>query len=126
MTFESELLALLQAQSSLTDLVADRVFPVHELGGTPPGRPYVAYLVVFAEPRNTLDGPGDISKVRLQVDCYADDFDTAAALGRALQAAIPSAGGTLHGLCINAGQDFFESDVRLYRRMLEFSLFHRT
>ena len=124
MTFESDLYAELSSDAGVAALVSDRIWPSHASDGT--ARPYIVYSPVFHGGIYALEGDADLSQVRLQVDCYADDPDTAASVALAVIAAIPETG---RPICRSAhsNQDLgIEPGTRLFRRLLEFSIFHRS
>lgn len=124
MSFETEWYSMLNV-AGVTALVGDRIIPVHEAEGT--SAPYVAWQRIATNPANVLEGTTPLSnRVRVQVDCYAEDFDSSIELAAAVRAAVPGYGGTLHGLCINEFDLGFEVQARLFRRVLEFSMFHRS
>lgn len=124
MSFESDLYSALMASAGLTALVSDRVEPSHASKGATP--PYVVYTPIFNDERYDLDGPGGLAHVRLQVDCYAEDADAAAAIARAVIAAVPSTGWPLHKTA-HSNQDLgLEAETRLYRRLVELSIVHRS
>lgn len=121
MSFESDLYAELSGDVDLIALVSDRIYPSHAAEGT--AFPFVVYTPIFNEAIYSLGGSGDMAKVRLQVDCYAENPDTAAEIARAVIAAIPESG-DLHRAS-HSNQDLgLEEDTRLFRRMIEFSIFH--
>ena len=122
MSFESDLYAVLSGAAGLTALVGARIVPSHEPS---PVAPYVVYTPVFGGNLYVLSGASDMERVRVQVDCYAEDTDTAAAIALAVIAAIPQTG----SFCRtgHSNQDLgLEENTRLYRRMCEFSIFRRT
>lgn len=123
MSFESDLYAELSGDAGLTALVSDRIYPSHASEGAE--APYVVYAPIFNEAIYALEGAGNMSKVRLQVDCYAEDPDEAASVARAVIAAIPESGALLRAS--HSNQDLgLEEGTRLFRRLLEFSIFHRS
>jgi hypothetical protein len=122
MTFESDLYAALSGAAGLTALVGNRISPSHD---QTPTAPYVVFTPIYGESFYTLAGASTMTRVRLQVDCYADHPDTAASIAEAVIAAIPQSG-FLHRSS-HSNQDFgMEEETRLFRRMVEFSVFHRS
>jgi hypothetical protein len=122
MTFEADLYAALSGAAGLTALVENRIGPSHD---QTPTAPYVVYTPIFGESFYTLAGASSMTRVRLQVDCYADHPDTSAAIAEAVIDAIPQSG-ALHRAS-HSNQDLgMEEDTRLFRRMVEFSIFHRS
>lgn len=124
MTLESDFYAVLAANSSLTAIVGDQIWPSHASDGAT--APFVVYGPVFHEAIYALGGAGDLSRARMQVDCYAEDPDVAASIALAVIAALPESGRPIHRAG-HTNQDLgLEEGTRLFRRMVEFSLFHRT
>ena len=123
MSFETDLYAELSGDAGLGALVGERISPSHQSEGSV--APYVVYTPIFDDTRYDLDGDTDLRKVRLQVDCYADDPDEAMAIADAVIAAIPVTGFPLHRTAHSEQDLGLEPDTRLFRRMLEFSIFHR-
>lgn len=123
MSFETDLYAALSGNAPLAALVSDRIGPSHAAEGVAP--PYVVYTPIYNEARYDLEGATGVSKVRLQVDCYSEDVDQAAAIALAVIEAIPETGWPLHRTG-HADQDLgLEPGTRFFRRLVEFSLFHR-
>ena len=130
MSFETDLYAVLSVDAGLVALVGDRIEPSHSGAPIPDVngeiQPYVVYTPIFNEERYDLDGEGGLARVRLQVDCWAQHHDTAAEVARAVIAAIPVTGFPLHRTD-HSNQDLgFEEGTRLYRRLIEFAVFHRS
>lgn len=123
MSNESAFRTLL-ASAAVTALVSDRIFPV--LAEQSCTRPYIVYSRASSDPQNSLGGfTAALERIRWQVDCYAETFDSAIAIAAAVRAAVAAGGSGIQGICINE-LDFFEDDTRLFRRLVEFSVFHRS
>jgi hypothetical protein len=121
MTFESDLYAALAGSAGLSALVADRISPSHE---QQPVAPYVVYTPIFSDSLYSLAGASSMTRIRLQVDCYAEDADSAMAIASAVINAVPQSG-ALHRASHSNHDLGMETDTRLYRRMVEMSIFHR-
>ena len=122
--FAQKFFALVGNASGVAAVIGDRFYP----GLAPQGvtRPYCVYTRVASDPQNSLGGfTGNLERVRVQVDCYAETFDSAVAIAAAVRAAVDAGGTGIKGVCINE-QDAYENDPRLFRRMVEFSVFHRS
>lgn len=129
MSLESDLYAELSGDAGLTALVGVRIWPSVASEGT--STPYVVYAPIFHEGIYGLDGEAtNQSRARVQIDCYSEDPDEAAAIARAVIAAIPqssSNGANPIHRAAHSNQDLgLEPGTRLFRRMLEFSIFHRS
>lgn len=122
MSFETDFYAAISVPA-VSALVSGRISPSHQSEASAP--PYVVYTPIFNETRYALEGPLDGRKVRVQVDCYAEDPDTAMAIAASVVAAIPVTGWPLHRTAHTEQDLGLEPDTRLFRRMLEFSIFHR-
>ena len=122
MSFETDFYAAISV-SAVASLVGGRISPSHQSEGSVP--PYVVYTPIFNETRYDLDGPLNARKVRVQVDCYAEDPDSVMAIAAAVVAAVPVTGWPLHRTAHTEQDLGLEPDTRLFRRMLEFSIFHR-
>lgn len=123
MSFESDLYAVLSGTAGLTALVSDRIVPSHAGDGT--ASPYVVYTLIFSDSFYSLGGASAMTRNRVQFDCYAEDQDSTMAIASALIAAVPETG-ALHRTS-HSNQDLgMETDTRLYRRMVEMSIFHRS
>ena len=122
MSFESDLYATLSGAAGVTALVGDRISPTSYEGIT---RPYVVYTPIFSEPFYAMSGASNMTRLRLQVDCYSEDVDECAEIARAVIAAIPETG-ALHRTAHNNQDVGREEDTRLYRRLVEFTIFHRS
>jgi hypothetical protein len=124
MTFEADLYAALSGAAGLTALVGTEIHPSHAIDGVS-SRTYIVYTPVTAEPLYSLAGAGTMTRVRLQVDCYAEDQDMCMNVALAVVDAIPQTGALCRGA--HSNQDFgLDEEVRLFRRIVEFSIFHRS
>jgi hypothetical protein len=122
MSFEASLKSLLGA-AGVAALVGERAYPLKLPQSAT--KPAVTYTRVAGLPANDLDGDdGDLINVRLQLDCWAEQFDDVRAVAEAVRAAI-MASTSLTGL-VNFDQDFYEDDTKLYRTMLDCSFWYRT
>lgn len=106
----------------LGPLVSNRVYPSAVELKTPL-LPYIVYVHVASSPENIIDGNGNppINNTRLQVDVYAQYFKPMRTLAKAVTDAFlgwatPNVAAT--------SQFLFESDTRLHRAILEFSIWH--
>jgi hypothetical protein len=121
-TFETDLYAELSGVAGVVALVGDQIHPAHASEGAT--APYIVYTPIFSEPFYGLDGESNMTRLRLQVDCYSEDVDEAAAMARAVIDAIPQSG-ALHRVAHNNQDLGIEDDTRLFRRLVEFTIFHR-
>lgn len=124
MSLESDLYTKLSAAAGLTAIVGDQIWPSHAAEGAT--APYLAYGSIFHEGRYTLDGEDAGSRARMQFDCYAEDPDTALAMALAVIEAIPESGKPIHRAAHSIQDLGLEPGTRLFRRMVEMSIFHRS
>jgi meiotically up-regulated gene 157 (Mug157) protein len=84
--------------------------------------PYVILSVVTEVRDMTLTGNVTLARARVQVDSYAESFNTAVNLDTAIRAAMAAASAFAcqHAIAL----EMFEDDARLYRISSEYSLFH--
>lgn len=133
MSFESALYAYLALDAGVYGILGVggspaeiRLYPVEASQSVTP--PYAVYQRVGGGPDNTLNA-ASISHTRLQIDCYGTTAKSARELGAAMTLALNALAVVLPGLgrvtftCLNT-VDMPEPDVRLKRRMLEFSVWH--
>lgn len=125
MSFETDLFALFGADAGVAALLLGsdgglRAYPLL----APPGvaKPYVTWQRVASEPAQ-LAGRGEGERITLQVDCWADTFDGAAALGAAVRAAIQPGSGVIRG-ALESDLDDYEDASGLFRRMQTYVLYH--
>jgi hypothetical protein len=123
MTFEADLYAELSSDAGVIAFVGTEIWPSHASEGARP--PYIVYTPIASEAFYNLSDSSDMKRIRLQVDCYATDPDTAASIARAVITAIPVTG-QLHRTSHNDQDLGMEEDTRLFRRMVELSIFHRS
>lgn len=103
--------------SVLSSVASGRVYPL--IAPDNVEKPYIIFQVVSAMPENTLaDGVG-ITNFRMQIDCYDKTYAGVKTLAESVKTAMSNASFTNLQLM---GQDFFESDVKLYRVSMDFSI----
>lgn len=121
MSFEADLKAHLQGSSAITDLVVDRIFPVIR-----PEREAVPAITYTAPPPDQVSHLGGrastLRNFRLQVDLWARAHSQVVALDAAVRARMDTAATTFRAVLIaGSGLEDYESETKLYRRMIEFS-----
>lgn len=116
MSIQTELTAL------LAPLVAGRIYPL-----TAPERPltpYITYFRLFAQEGVTLEkngGTGNEVHTRLQTDIWAQTY--AGAQAKAEEVKMRLKGWHITN-CVQGEQDFFDEEARLFRVLLDLSLWH--
>jgi len=76
--FEKVLYTKLSNIAGISDLVGDRVYPM--LPGIDEPTPFIVYGKVSKLPTNKMQQTSDLRHTRIQVDVYADDYDSALAV----------------------------------------------
>jgi hypothetical protein len=86
-TPQQDLYALLSNASAVTAFVGTRITP--EVGSQNTAMPYITYNGPDTVNLNAIDTNVKIgANSRIQINCYADDPDTAVAIGDAVEAAL--------------------------------------
>jgi hypothetical protein len=101
-----------------TDAAA-RIYP--QIAPDMPTSPYIVYQRVSANSENVLSGATGLINTRLQIDVYAQTYLAALALAAQVDALM---GAWAVQNVSNPSQDVFEPDVRLYRVILDYSIWH--
>lgn len=104
---------------------AGRIFPL--ISATPledDGYPFVTYQCMASPVENVMEGNGSppINNTRFQIDCYAKTYKGVIALTGAVIAAMQA--WTVQNVALSSPEDFYESEIRAFRRMVEFSVWH--
>lgn len=119
MSLESSFYTLLSTNAALTAIVGTRIYPVVTPTGAVP--PCLVWQRVGSEAAD-LGGRAVRELARVDIDCYAETFDGAAAIGEAVRACIEGSVGAVRGQ-IDDISDAFEEGPRYYRRSLSATLY---
>lgn len=120
MSFEAALKSHLQADATISGLVADRIYPGIRQERAP--TPAVTYQVIAFDQVSNLSGrDGSLRNVRVQVDCWSLAHSACLELEAAVRARMDTAASTFRATLTSALDDF-EPETRLYRRSLDFSV----
>jgi hypothetical protein len=118
MSFEADLKAHLQADATISGLVADRIHPLI----LPQGSPTVAitYTLIFGELQNSLDGfTSGLSRISVQLDCWSQSFGTALTLALAVRDRMNIPAATFSTVITEYPTlDDYELDTKRYRRSI--------
>ena len=109
-----------QLQAVLAPLVGGSSFP--NLAAQEAVPPYIVYQRIVSITHNNLLGPSDLQNTRVQIDAYAKTYAQAQQIASDIRLAMQTAGFT--NLQISE-QDFFETEVRLHRVSLDYSIWAR-
>lgn len=125
MSFEAEFKAHLQADSALSELVSDRIYPVLRPEGA--ALPALTYHVISRDPQNNLDGAdSSLRAQRVQVDVWAKKHSDVLAIAAQVRSRLGTAATNFRSVELpSSGLDDYEPDTRLYRRLLEYTCWYR-
>ena len=89
---------LLSGQSAITNIVSTRIYPI----SVPQFAdfPFVVYTTTDTEPTMTKDGSSPLDVITVQIDMYANDFDTNTTLAGAIRSTLDFYEGTVYGQAI--------------------------
>ena len=89
---------LLSGQSAITNIVGSRIYPV----SVPQFAdfPFVVYTTTDTEMTMTKDGSSPLDVITVQIDMYANDFETNTTLAGAIRSTLDFYTGTINGQAI--------------------------
>lgn len=116
---EADVRTYLLADSAVTALIADRVYPLQLPQSA--ALPAVTYQRVSGTEGITYDGPSGLGRSRLQFDCWATTYGSVVEVFSAIKSALRAYPETRIVNVIDAP----EPDVALRRRLIEVSLWHQ-
>jgi hypothetical protein len=102
------------------DIVGTRVYP--NSAPDSPVKPYIVYSRLSSQEQNTLEGTGVLTQTRMQVDVWADTYGEAQAKAGLVKARMKT--WATKNIKVDE-QDFYESDTKLHRVMLDYSIWHQ-
>ena len=85
----------------------------------PPVFPYIVFLDVVSSTNVTFKGPSDLQNSRIQIDVYSPTASATINAAKAIDAAMQAS--ALNNVPISS-QGFYESDVKLFRQLREYSV----
>jgi len=115
---EDRLYTVLHGNAALEALVSTRIYPCVALQGAT--CPFVVYTRIGGAPASSLDGNEHLDIGTYQIDTYALTESSARAVALAVDEAMDQA--TTFKALITARRADYASDVRLYRRIHEYSV----
>jgi hypothetical protein len=122
--------AFLLADEGIAAAVGERIFPLLLPQGE--RRASIVYTVISELSDPTMTGPSGLSRVRMQVDCWAPSADAADALGRAVEARLdgyqgpmtgegsPAESVAVQGAFLDDERDDYDGEADLYRASRDF------
>lgn len=113
MTISQQLAAL------LTNATAAGARVTQMLAMSPVVTPYITYQRVSANSENVLSGSSGLTNTRMQIDVYSPSYAEAASIAAQVDALM--AAWAVQNVSLPT-QDTYESDVKLFRVTLEYSI----
>lgn len=105
---------------ALSPLVDNRVYPLFVPELADEMTPYIVYSQVSSTPYTTIDGITHHERVRMQIDIYHDDYDSALALSTDVLDALDAIASSQHE------STQYTAEGGLYRAIIEYSFNHTT
>ena len=116
MSIEVDLIAKLKSNTTLTGLVATRIYPL-----TAPQNvviPYITYQIINVRDMQCISGNTYQEEVRVQIDCWSLNYGQVISIKDAVKASISLWKSSSD---INV-MDGFENDTKLFRKMIDFKI----
>jgi len=135
MGMPADLVARLLTQGGITSIIGDRIYPLivpeHVYSDPQDRRPCLVYQTGTSTRGRTFCATDDLISEFFQLDCYAESYDAAKALGAAVIAGIVDFSGVSGGTHIEAvflenESDQLDVEPGLFRRSLALTVWHRT
>jgi hypothetical protein len=95
------------------------VFPQISPDGTV--SPYITYSRISAQSNNVLSGTTSLINTRVQIDVYANTYALAQSIATQVDGLMAS---WVFQNVSNPQQDIYEAEVRLFRVLLDYSVWH--
>ena len=132
MSAETVTYALLAGAGPVTAIVGSRIFPVILPEKQP--TPALVYTLISSPRRGAIDAyaPTHLTQSRVQIDVMSADHAVSATLRDAVVAAMQFQRGVIGGTTVHSvipaepldGPVFYDKDLRLFVRPLDFFIFH--
>ena len=124
---EEQIFSILTADSGLSAIVDSRIYPmsIPQEGRTP----CIVYQKITGPRLYDHGGESGLAYPRFQFSCWANSYSGAKALADALRSAFSaysdrSATVPVHVAFIEAELDDYEPETKLYRRIMDFRVWH--
>lgn len=122
MTLEEAIFYKLSNTAPVSLIVSSRIYPILLPENTQ--FPCISYQIIFMERFNSMTGHLGTTTAQVQIDSWSKTATEARTLAKKVHNALNAFSGTINTLevsCLSLSeQDFFESDVEVYRRMQEY------
>lgn len=125
MTTLADIRTFILADATVTSLIGTRMYPLTvPQNGTMPA---VTYQVISGSRGYVFRAPAGMARHRIQFDCYATTYTSAesvaAAIRNRLSGYMGNAGtGAIEAAMFDTERDFYEADVALYRRSVDYQI----
>ena len=114
---EADLYGHLSNDTTLTSLVADRIYPMKAPNGVE--TPYITYMNVSNIDITSIQGANYANKTRFQIDIFSKSYlETKEILG-AVKSSMYQYKTQVHNF---SSWDLYESDTELHRQLIEFNI----
>lgn len=119
-TFVELVRAELVAATAVTDLVAQRIYPLVAPQGTVP--PYVVVFTASDVPVNSVDGKAAdrLHVARVQVDVYGGTYLSAHAAASVVSAVVEDLARSDLSAYLDAKRDLYDDEAQLHRVSMDF------
>lgn len=115
MSVQTDLLALLNGNTD----AGINVFPMVATQGVV--APYITYQRIVTNTENTVSGSPGLSNTRMQIDVYAKTYAQAQSIATQVDQLVSASSLQCWSMRF---QDVYEDAVRLFRVILEYSIWH--
>lgn len=124
-TFEDDLKTHLAADSGITAVVADRVYPMKLPNAVT--LPAVTYQEISDEPQTALDGTdGKLIRFRMQINCWAASYTAAKTLAELVRIRLQTGAATFKAIPLPSGQDVYEENTKRFGFYRDFAFWYRS
>lgn len=119
MNVEQEIKTLLLADVTVSGLIVDRLYPMIMPQGVT--LPALSYQRVATVPVNDLEGSQNHEWIRVQVDCWANNYSGVKTLATAVRAAMLLT--PIYGILLTQIDDY-ENEEKIFRVILDFNVWN--
>lgn len=116
---EQDVYARLTADPAVSALVDTRVYP--SILPQTPTLPAVSYARISAIPTYSLAGRSSLRHATIEINAWAMTYAEVKALAEAIEDAMDADGSAFKAVQIT-DQDLYESDIKIYRVLAEYSI----
>lgn len=126
-TIEDVIAYRLLADSNVTALIGDRIFPIQAAQNT--AAPLIIYTLITTEPTNLLSESVGFVGSRFQFDMWAKTKKEAKTLGNKVRASLDALSGTILGVRVDGTLyedefDGYDGEANLFRVSQEYRFWH--